>query len=214
MGFKLYIFDLDGTLVDSAGDICAATVQTICEFAPAADASGVEQRVRRWIARGGPLQEIFTALAPGVATDTLVARYREIYSATCAETTRPYPGVVETLGKLRGAHRAVATTKKSWLARLLVERLKLDSYFELVQGTDGFPYKPDPEIVRRILAYFGTAPQDALLVGDTAADILCARAAGVACAAALYGIGDPEELKALQPQYLLREFSEVLACGP
>ncbi len=215
MSPALYIFDLDGTLVDSAEDIAAATVQTITEFSARVERTPggsppIEMLVRRWIARGGPLHEIFASLAPGIPTEALIARYREIYSENCARTTVPYPGVVETLEKLDGARRAVATTKKSWLARLLLEKLGLVGHFDLIQGTDDFPYKPHPAILHRVLGHFSVSPEGALMVGDTAADILCAQAAGVPCAAALYGIGDPAELRALRPRYLLEEFSELL----
>lgn len=203
----LYIFDLDGTLVDSAADICAAIGQTITEALPNAPAVSAE-RLRPLIGR--PLADMFALLAPGAAAGPLAERYRQIYSGICAETTRPYLGVFETLERLNGARRAIATTKKTWMARLVADKLGLTRYFDLVQGTDEFPSKPDPAILRRILAHFDVAPERALMVGDTPADIACARAASVPCAAALYGMGSPDELRAMRPDYVLERFEDVL----
>ncbi len=93
----------------------------------------------------------------------------------------------------------------------LIEKLGLDHHFALVQGTDDFPHKPDPAILLRVLVFLGTPPERAVMVGDTAADILCARAAGVRCASALYGIGDSEELRACAPDYTLNRFADLLA---
>lgn len=203
---SLYIFDLDGTLVDSAADISAAIVQVCGEFGfPVSDAE-----VRPRIGKGEPLAETFAALGPGCSTEPMIQRYRECYSADCARNTAPFPGVIETLEKIGPERCAVATTKKTWLAKVLIEKLGLARHFALVQGTDDFPYKPDPEIVNRILLHFGVAKEDSLMVGDTAADVLCARNAGVPCAAVLYGNGSPEELAGYAPQYLLSSFPELL----
>lgn len=200
----LYIFDLDGTLVDSAADIGAAVLQVLAEFgAPAGPAA-----LRPCISR--PLGEIFAHLAPGASHQAMIARYREVYREICTRTTVPYPGVVETLERLRGAQRSIATTKKSWLARLVVERLGLAAHFDWIQGTDDFPYKPDPGVLLRVLEHFRVPPERALMVGDTPADILCARAAGVPCAAVTYGTATPEELEPFQPQYLLARFPDIL----
>lgn len=204
---SLYIFDLDGTLVDSAADICAAVERVLEEFGvPAAGAA-----VHASVATGAPLGVMFAALAPGRPADKMIVRYREMYSLMCADTTVPFPGVVETLAALGSQRCAVATTKKTWLAKLLLDKLGLDRHFGLIQGTDDFPYKPDPAILRRVLEFFETPPEQALMVGDTAADMLCARAAGVRSAAVLYGIGNSAELRACTPDYTLDRFSDLLA---
>ncbi len=206
----LYIFDLDGTILDSAVDICAAVARAVAEHdSDAARAIGPET-LRPWVGR--PLRDIFAAVAPGADPALLATRYRQIYSGCCVDTTRGYPGVVETLQTLarRGARLAIATTKKTWMASLVLEKMGLTAHFDLVQGTDDFPGKPDPAILQRVLAHFDLPPERALMVGDTIADILCARAAGVPSAAALYGFGPSDELRALAPQYLLNEFSDLL----
>lgn len=206
MAPALYIFDLDGTLVDSAGDICSAVAQVVSEFAAPVE----EAAVRACIARGEPLADSFAELAPGLPGEPMILRYREIYSAGCTRTSVPFPGVVETLEQLGPERCAVATTKRSWLAKLLLDRLGLTRHFALVQGTDDFPHKPHPAILHRILERFGVPPERALMVGDTEADILCARAAGVPCAAVLYGIGSASRLASLQPDYIFAQLPDVL----
>lgn len=194
---RAIVFDLDGTLVDSLPDIVGAFRDTFVEAGlppPPADA------VRDLI--GLPLEEMYDALAPAARVADLAAGYRRIYPTRFTRHTRPFPGVPEALAILRsrGFRLAVATTKGSELARRLVAALGLEDAVDAVQGTDGFPHKPAPDVVWRALA--AVDADGAWMVGDTVHDIEAGRAAGLATYAVTWGTHDAQRLRAARPDRL------------
>ncbi len=166
--FPTYVFDLDGTLLDSAGDICGA-VSTVLEAhgAPAVTFEFLRSYIGKHLCE--EFAYIFPAYTPE-QIDALVQEYRAVYPARGHKLTRMYPGVTETLSAL-GGRKAIATTKGSASTRLILEQFGLIQYFDHVQGTDGFPYKPAPDVILNALAALGAHPADALMVGDSAPDI-------------------------------------------
>lgn len=210
----LIIFDLDGTLVDSRADIAQSINVGLA-------ALGAEPRpvAELYPFIGKPLSEIFAVLLCDARPDALRVEaaceaYRQHYFEHCADASTLYPGLRETLNALKGDFRlAVATTKKTFMAERVVELFGLGPLFDAVLGTDGIPSKPDPAILFLLLERFGVAPERALMVGDTRLDILAAKAAGLASAAVLYGIGAPPELMALTPTFVLRRFDELPSCA-
>ena len=208
----LLIFDLDGTLVDSRADI-AASINV--GLVAAGRATLPPKDLVPFIGR--PLLEIFVVLLgdrdPGQArAEAACEAYRRHYFEHCADGSTLYPGVLETLRALKTDYRlAVATTKKTFMAERVIELFGLAPLFDAVLGTDDLPYKPDPAILLALLARFATPPAQALMVGDTRADVLAAQNAGMACAAALYGIGEARELLALAPTFSLTSFAELPA---
>ncbi len=194
---RVVVFDLDGTLVDSIGEILES-------FSATARAFGLpfeEAAVRALIGR--PLRETFRRLYPGEDPDPLVAFYREHHLAHLGERARPYPGVERVLGELRAAGfpLAVATTKRTATARRLLLRVGLFSFFDHVQGTDGgMAPKPAPDVVVAAARAAGGRP--GWMVGDTALDLRAGRAAGARVYAVTWGAGSPEALAALAPDRL------------
>ena len=89
-----------------------------------------------------------------------------------------YPGVIEALGKL-GGKKSTATTKGTPTTRVVLEMFGLAPFFDHVQGTDGFPAKPSPDVIFAALTALGARPDDCLFVGDSAADMEAAKRAGV-----------------------------------
>ena len=206
MRYPVVLFDVDGTLVDSAPDICGA-VQTVLAGTPRV---GVPyDYLKTFIGRH--LQDLFEDLFPAYEQpqiDALIAAYRQVYPLREHASTRLYDGVAETMAMLPG-RKATATTKASTTARIVLEKFGLLPYFHHVQGTDGFPSKPQPDVIWKALKGLGASPDECLFVGDSAPDMEAGRAAGVHVCAVHYGYGRPEDLARYEPEYALRSFSEL-----
>ncbi len=100
----------------------------------------------------------------------MIAEYRSTYLGQGHRQTRVYAGVVEALERL-GGRKSTATTKGTPTTRAILEQFDLLRFFDGVQGTDGFPCKPEPDVILNALAALGAKPADALMVGDSPADI-------------------------------------------
>ncbi len=209
--FPLYLFDVDGTLVDSAADICGA-IQEVLKSTPRNDVD--DSLLRRYI--GYHLKDLFADLFPGITEEgieKLVVEYRCVYPARNHSSTRPYPGVLEMLSSL-GGRKSTATTKGTPTTRIVLEKFEMLPYFDHVQGTDGFPAKPDPDVIFRSLEIFGVDPQDCLFVGDSAADMEAGRRAGVKTCGVRYGYGNLEHMARWQPDYWIDDPRELLNGSP
>ena len=159
---------------------------------------------------GRHLTDLFVDLVPGITdpqVERLIGDYREVYWAREHNATRLFPGVAETLGQLGGL-KSTATTKGTPTTRVVLEKFGLLGYFDHVQGTDGFPAKPSPEVIHRSLDLFGPDAREALMVGDAPADIAAARAAGVTVCAVSYGYGNRSEM---QLDFWLDDLRELLS---
>lgn len=206
----MLIFDLDGTLVDSFGDIHDAMVDALA-------AIGLETSdpIRALCRRGVELErfyELATGRPPvaGEELDRFVAAYRAGYRSRGVA----FPGVAATLSTLRrglaGVPFAVATTKQTAMARRVVDAAGLGGFFDVVRGSDGLPHKPDPAVLHDIARATGRPLDGAIIVGDTDRDVLLARAAGCVSVAVTYGGWSRAELAALGPDHLIDRFEELL----
>jgi HAD superfamily hydrolase (TIGR01509 family) len=203
--FPVYLFDVDGTIMDSAGDINGA-IQEVLRAHGRSDVS--ETFLRRYIGR--PLLDVFLDLDfERQAIEPMIAEYRRIYLARKHSSTAVFPGVEEALRRL-GGRKATATTKNTASTRAVLEPLGLLAHFDHVQGTDGFPAKPEPDVVLASLQVFGARPEECLLVGDAPADMEAGRRAGVRTCAARYGYGDPGELERWRPDYWIDDPRELV----
>ncbi len=207
------LFDLDGTLVDSARDLMDAVNAVLAEEGLRA----VDLDETRAMIGDGARVLLERALArtggdPGAAPG-LLPRLLALYEAGASRHTRPYPGVVETLEALRaaGLRLAVVTNKPERAARLVLADMGLDRYFEAVIGGDTLPRrKPDPAPVHEALRRLGVAPDRAAMVGDNHHDVEAGRAAGLRVVAVSYGYAHrpPAELGA---DRLIDAFAELPA---
>ena len=207
--FPVYLFDVDGTLMDSAADIVGAIQEVLAANgrAAAADFDFLKGSIGHHLA--APFGEIF----PGYSSqqiDELIRQYRVLYLARGHEMTRVYPGVPEALAALPG-RKSTATTKGTPTTRAVLEQFSLLRYFDHVQGTDGFPYKPAPDVILTALAALGARPEDCLMVGDSAADMEAGRRAGVKICAVRYGYGKREDLARFDPDYWIGDLRELSA---
>jgi len=205
--FRFYIFDLDGTLVDSAADICGA-IQGVLSKTP--QNAVPDEFLRGYI--GKHLLELFNDLFPGYTPaqmDALVEEYRLLYPARGHGMTKAYPHAAEVLSGL-GGRKATATTKGGVNTRIVLERFGLLPYFDHVQGTDGFPAKPNPEVLFRAMAGLGAQREECLFIGDSCADMEAAKQAGVKACAATYGYGKRAELAKWSPDYWIDDLRELV----
>ena len=141
--------------------------------------------------------------------DQLVVEYRAIYLARGHKNTRIYPGVVEMVSGLPG-RKSTATTKGTPTTGLLLEQFGLRPYFDHVQGTDGFPSKPEPDVILRAVAALGARPEECLMVGDSGPDMEAGRRAGVKTCAVRWGYGNQNEMAQFNPDYWIDRPGELL----
>lgn len=204
--YRVYLFDVDGTLVDSAADICGA-IQTVLSRTTRPEVP--VEFLRTYIGRH--LADLFGDLFPDYSAERieeLIVEYRRIYWARNHESTYLYPGVLETIAAMPG-RKATATTKGTPTAKVVLEKFGLLPHFDHVQGTDGFPSKPQPDVILRALEALGARPEDCLFVGDSVPDMQAGRAAGVHLCAVHYGYGEPEAMAEYSPEYSIRSFAEL-----
>jgi HAD superfamily hydrolase (TIGR01509 family) len=204
--FPVYLFDIDGTLLDSARDICGA-VQQVLETTECEPVTF--EFLQGYI--GLHLIDLFQDVLPGsnpARIDELIAQYRAIYLGRGHTLTRVYPGVAEGLAALPG-RKGTATTKGTPTTRAVLQQFGLLPYFDHVQGTDGFPSKPAPDVILTALAAMGARPQECLMVGDSPADMEAGLRAGVKTCAVRYGYGKPEALAKFEPDYWIDDLREL-----
>lgn len=206
--FPVYLFDVDGTLVDSAPDICAAQIEVLAAQGRT-DVS--EALLRRYIGRH--LIDLFQDLGfRDGQVDSLIQSYRTTYWDRKHAATRVFPGVAEMLGSL-GGRKSTATTKTSRTTREVLDQFGLIQYFDHVQGTDGFPAKPEPDVLLAAMKALGADPGECLLVGDSAADMEAGRRAGVRTCAATWGYGDRQQMARWEPDYWIESPKQLLAAN-
>jgi phosphoglycolate phosphatase len=208
-------FDLDGTLVDSIGDLAHALNATLAGdgCAPLATAT-----IRDLVGKGIPhLARRAYALARGEAPgddelEAIVARYFAHYEATLGERSAPYPGVVEGLERLRAAAMplAIVTNKATRFVQPHLERASFGDWFDAIVGGDDAPAKkPDPAPLALAAARLGVDVRRMLMVGDSANDVACARAAGAPVVAVSYGYREGRTVQELAADAIVDSLGEL-----
>jgi phosphoglycolate phosphatase len=190
------VFDLDGTLVDSAPDIAAAVNALFAELSlPAVELA----LIRRMIGDGAPvlLERALAHVGAAHTAADLMPRFSVHYGENAVRLTTVYPAVVETLTHLRslGCRLGVCTNKPIGPTRAVLAALGLDSLIETVVGGDSLPQrKPAPEPLLAVIRALDGTPDNAVLVGDSAVDLACAEAAGVPAIIipSGYGMAEPK----------------------
>lgn len=212
-GFLL-VFDLDGTLIDSAPDLRAAVNEMLRERGQPPLSLA---QIRRMIGDGAPplvrraLAE--SGLDPDQATAAALPRFLQLYEGDAVRLTRPYPGVPATLVALRqqGYRTAICTNKPQHATITVLEGLGLSSLFDAIAGGDRFAVKkPDPGHLLGLLAALGGQTERAAMIGDNENDAAAAHGAGMPLVLMRYGYArvDPELLGA---DALLDHFADLPA---
>jgi len=215
MPAPILVFDLDGTLVDTAPDLANTLnlVLTRAGFEP------VHYDEARMMIGGGARFMIERALQSQQADvspaelDRMFDAFIEHYAANIADASRPFPGLVAALDCLadNGFIFAVCTNKLEWLSRRLLDALDLTKRFAFVCGQDTFGVKkPDPAVLRLTIERAGGAIADAVMIGDSATDIDTARAASIPVIAVDFGYTEIPVAK-LNPDLVISHFDALPA---
>ncbi|HEY5067163.1 MAG TPA: phosphoglycolate phosphatase [Xanthobacteraceae bacterium] len=209
------VFDLDGTLIDTAPDL----IHTLNLVLTQEGLSAVPYATARNLIGGGAQVMIRRALAAegrdatDAEMDCLYAAFIAYYSEHIADRSRPFPGLDSALNDLRAAGHelAVCTNKLEWLSLRLLKALNLTHRFAAICGPDTFGImKPDPEVFRQTVRRAGGEPSRAIMVGDSKTDIHTGRAARVPVIAVDFGYTDVP-IASLQPDRIISSFSELPA---
>ena len=198
MKYELVIFDLDGTLVDTIDDLGTAVNHALAlNGLPLHDMEEyrlmVGNGVRKLVHRAMPeaLKDDPELL------DRLLAEFIAYYSEHLDVRSRPYPGVPELLGRLQsaGVRLAVASNKfQAGTDRIIARFFPGIAFGCVLGGRDGVPLKPDPSVVHEIRSACGILPEKTAMVGDSATDMLTAKAAGICGIAVTWGFRPAEAL--------------------
>jgi phosphoglycolate phosphatase len=188
----LVVFDLDGTLVDSAPDL----VDTLNIVLARIGLPSIAYAAARNMVGGGARKMIERGLAaeghslPAVELDRLVRDFIQHYADHIADHSRPFAGLEAALDRLTqdGCRLAVCTNKLEWLARRLLGALDLAQRFVAICGSDTFGLqKPDPGLLRSTVKRAGAMRDRTVMVGDSISDISMGKAAGIPVIAVDYG---------------------------
>ncbi len=185
--FATYLFDLDGTLIDSVADLATGINLLRGEL----DLPPLElSTVRRFVGDGATLL-VQRSLPQGEFSLRRLQRFLELYSEHLQERTVVYPGIREFLASLAGRNLAVVTNKPLDFSLRLLDGLGLREYFPVVLGGESCAAKkPDPQPVLEALRRLGAPTAGAVMIGDHHTDLRAGRAAGVATCFCAWGIGE------------------------
>ncbi len=216
-----FIFDLDGTLVDSGTDIALSAnhmratlglpelpLPVVLGFV----GDGAPMLVRRLLAHPARPGDPPAAGVDDEAVRRGVALFQTHYARHCLDATALYPGVRETLDHFAALPLAVATNKPAAFARTILAGLGIAGLFRRIVAADDVPRrKPDPCHLAACLDGLAVAPAAVVVVGDSRNDILAARGLGAVAVGATYGLTPPALVRAAAPDLLIDRFDRLAA---
>lgn len=203
---RVFLFDLDGTIIDSAEDIALSLKLTLEEI-------GIPERMPKDVRSliGGGVRTLLEKVLGEEFKEEYVEVFRRHYLKNPVVYTKVYPGVEEVLRELkrRGKKLCVVSNKLEDLSKEILRRLNIAHLFDLIVGGDTFPEKkPSPVPVLRSLEILGEEPSEAVMVGDTEADLLAGKKAGTKTAIALWGY---VRLDSEKPDFFLKRPEDLLS---
>ncbi|CAM9386670.1 HAD-IA family hydrolase [Acinetobacter bereziniae] len=213
---ELILFDLDGTLVDSAFDLYRAMNLSLARLNLALV---TEQQVRVWIGKGTSLfcestLKYLKGEVDPVLHQQLLDTFLEIYNAEPCVDTQPFSGILAFLdwGIQNNKKLICVTNKPEQPARKILEELKMDHYFVDVIGGDRFEVrKPHPKPLLYCVETYQSSVDKTLMIGDSSNDVEAARRAEVDCIVVSYGYNHGEDIHLCQPQQVVDNLTELLA---
>ena len=212
---SIIVFDLDGTLVDTAPDLIAALNYVLArEGMPPVPLARARNMIgagaRKLLERGLELEgrQMTTA-----EVDRLTEDFIAFYADHIADESRPFEGLLDALDDLaaQGHLLAVCTNKLEWLSKRLIEKLGMTKRFAAICGADTFGIsKPDPAILRQTVAQAGGDMSRAIMVGDAGPDVGVARRAGIPVIGVTFGYTDVP-IADLKPDRIITHMSRLSA---
>jgi phosphoglycolate phosphatase len=202
------LFDLDGTLVDSARDI-ATSVNWV--LAQEGQATRSQEDIAAYVGDGMKclLMRAFDTTDEQRLCD-IVCAFRAHYRAHCLDTSQLYPGVLAALDDWRKKKLAVVTNKPYDVTMIMLEGLGMTDRFTTILGGESTPHKkPHPEPLLTALQTCHTPPHASVMVGDHLNDILAGRAAGTVTCAVTYGLSTSESLQVAVPDLCIAQLQEL-----
>lgn len=208
--YECVIFDLDGTLVDSAPDIVETVKHIITKYKfPEKETCFIKNCIG-----GGARNVLLKSL--GHKNETLIDReilsvFKTYYLEHCDQFTYLYPGVKEILEHYYGHKKlAIATYKIRSATEKILRTLGIEHYFDYIVTADDVENpKPHPECIYKILDYYPVKADKTVLIGDTKTDFMTGHNANIDVCAVTYGYGNEESLKALNPSYLVNQIGKI-----
>jgi phosphoglycolate phosphatase len=210
---SIIVFDLDGTLVDTAPDLLESLNHSlVAGGARSTDATGF----RSFVGHGGRvmIERAYKAQRLALETaehDRLFALFLDHYGQNIPGRSQPYPGVPEALDRLAAAGfmLAVCTNKTEEFSRRLLQGIGLAPRFAAICGADTFAFrKPDPRHLTETIALAGGDPSRAVMVGDSQTDIDTAKTAGIPVVAVDFGYTD-RHVREFEPSKIISHFDEL-----
>ncbi|MFA4916133.1 MAG: HAD-IA family hydrolase [Syntrophales bacterium] len=205
---NLMIFDFDGTLVNSGGDIAASVNYTLENLGiPAMEpeviidfvGDGVKKLIERSL--GHDCQDQF---------DEAMKIFTAYYSEHILDTTTFYPGVTDILQHFQDKKKVIITNKRYSFTKTIAEALDMEKYFDDIIGEDSTPYKkPDLRLLSPLMERFGAGCDQTVVIGDGINDILLAKNTGVLSCAFLNGLGHRDILLAQRPDFIYESLLEL-----
>ena len=193
---KLYIFDLDGTLLDTLEDLYLSVNRALREY-------GLPERSKDEVHDfiGDGIRMLINRSVPRETDEKTVEKvfsfFKEYYEKHCEDNTRPYDGIIEVLQKIRarGAATAVVSNKADFAVKKLVSRYFPNLFDVIIGQSDNVRRKPYPDSVNAVLAALGVDKKDAFFIGDSEVDVQTAFNAAVDCIAVTWGYRSVTTLK-------------------
>ncbi len=209
--FRAFLFDLDGTIVD--------TIDLIRESFRHASREVLGRQLPDEILMANVGQPLMTQMEQLGAEKAkqLYETYRRFNHSHHDELIRPYPGVGDLLGALsqRGARLAVVTSKSRDTVNMAFRSIPVEDYFDTVVSADDTDFhKPHPQPLMLAMRRLAAAPGETIYIGDSPFDIKAGQAAGVRTAAVGWGIFPPQRLKELEPDFYFEKPDEILKLCP
>ena len=204
----LFIFDLDGTLIDSKEDIAASVNHTLTAVGLAAVPNEV---IYQYVGHG--VTPLIQKSIETVGADKFLEAFQTFmshYDEHCVDKTVLFPGMQKVLDHFAGKRKVVVTNKPQGFSEKILKGLGIDSLFEEVLGGDThFPKKPDPKVIHYLLEKFQADPSKTVIIGDSLVDIETGKNAGILTCGALYGFRPREEMEGAGCDFLITQPDEL-----
>lgn len=209
MKYKLVVFDMDGTILNTLSDLLSAVNYAMEK----SDYPLLTYNTLKGYVGNGIMKMLSRAVPSGVENlDKVYADFTEYYSEHCSDTTAPYEGIVEVIGKIKslGYKTAVVSNKDDYGVKALCEQF-FKGLFDIEIGVrEGYDKKPSPDLVNIAFDYLGVTPNESVYVGDSDVDFLTAKNSKTDFIGVEWGFRDREVLEGLGAKNIATKPEDIL----